>query len=171
LATTPTLNPMKERLPEQENPFGFTERERLYDRIGDKRFQALLTDEQTSIHEVQLSTNSFGEFLFVTLSRPSGQSREGATFYSLGFHEYRERWIADVWSWYKTSRNLSEATFSKEEAMQLISERRAEVASHLTEPHQSERAKLYEILAGLSDEDGALTEIEDLSDFFDFDDE
>ena len=53
-----------------QEPFGFTELERLYDRISHARLEAILADEQTTIHEIDVSSNAFGEFLFVTASRP-----------------------------------------------------------------------------------------------------
>ena len=75
--------------------FGFTEQERLAWRVDQDRFDEILNDEQTIIHKIQLSSNNYGEFLFVTTSRPSDQGRIAMTFFGLGYHEQRERWLTD----------------------------------------------------------------------------
>jgi hypothetical protein len=65
--------------------FGLTEQERLYWRVNQKRFDEILDDDQTTIHKIQESSNAFGEFLFITTSRPGVQSRIAMTFYGLGY--------------------------------------------------------------------------------------
>ena len=144
----------------------FTERERLYDRLSDVRFQALLVDEQTTIHEAELSSNSYGEFLFVTLSRPQAEKTEYLTFYGLGYHEYRERWITEVWSWFRAmaTPKREAARLTYEEVGQVIAERLAAIRPDLDRTTQSSQGRFYEFLAELTDEDGAISEIEDLSD-------
>src|SRR5258708_38750620 len=57
--------------------FAFTEREWLHEDISDKRLQELVADEQTAGHQIEVSTNNYGECLFVTLSR---NAREGQAF-------------------------------------------------------------------------------------------
>lgn len=160
----------KEHLPPQPDPFSFSERERLYDRVSDARFRALLGDELTQVHNAELSSNNYGEFVFVTLSRPTQQGRQAATFWGLGYHEYRERWIADYWNWYSTTlwRDKAEKALVKEEVEKLIEERREEIAPYLGKEQQSQRGKLFELLADLTDEDGAYTELEDLGDIDDW---
>lgn len=49
---------MSTEVPQPTDPFGFAEQERLYNRISDERFRQLLANGQTTIHQVQLSTNS-----------------------------------------------------------------------------------------------------------------
>jgi len=49
--------PEKEQ-PQPNQPFEFTEHERLYDQLTNARFQALLDDPETLIHEAELSSNS-----------------------------------------------------------------------------------------------------------------
>src|SRR5688500_5810686 len=84
------------------DPFGFTERERLFDRLSHKRLLSLIADEQTHIHSIELSENMYGEFLFIAASRPAavGETRACVTFYGAGYHDQRERWIVDEWFWY-----------------------------------------------------------------------
>ncbi len=71
--------------------FGFSENEQLFSRVSKERFLEFLRDEKTSIHEAMDSENNYGNFLFVTVSRPGSSGRVGITFYGLGYHEYRER--------------------------------------------------------------------------------
>ncbi len=153
-----------------ENAFGFTELEQLFDRISDERLKRLIDEEQTTIHEVTLSTNNYGEFLFVTASRPNGQERALVTFWGLGLHEYRERWLTKEWFWYRSDAypKSIERGVSKQEAYALIQARREEIVPYVSQNTQSGRARLFEMLADLTDEDGALTEIEDMGDLADF---
>ena len=58
---------------------------------------------------------------------------------------------------------------SKEEAQELIQQRLEDIRPEITEINQSERGRLFEMLADLTDEDGALAEMQDmenLSDLF-----
>lgn len=155
---------MTKETPQASSGFGFTERERLFERISDKRFKALLADERTAVHHIEVSSNNYGEFLFVTMSRPVGQDRSFLTFWGLGFHERRERWLTDEWRWYETQQFLHQIPqkIAPEDAQALIQERIDEIAPYVTPPHPSKRAKLFEMLADLTDEDGAETDLEDL---------
>jgi len=160
---------------EQPSPsegFPFTERERLFNRISDPRFQALIFDPQTRIHTAELSSNRYGEFLFVTASRPIGTSRTVTTFYGYGFHDQRERWITQEWFWYPEPPRTEtmQRTLAPESLQALLQARRAEIAPHLQEDPQTRRGELFELIADLTDEDGAMAEMEDLEYLgFDFD--
>lgn len=145
------------------NPFDFTENERLFDRISDARFAAMMGNEQTIIHEVSLSTNSFGEFLFVTASE--GGNKGSVTFWGLGFHEPREQWVTS-WSWFTSQRAFDESV-EKDQALTQIDLRRQDVLIWDNHQQPSKRAQLYALLADLTDEDGALTELDDLGELFD----
>lgn len=155
---------MSKEAPQPHDPFDFTETERLYERISHARFTAFLTDERTAVHHIEVSSNNYGEFLFVTMSHQAGQDRNFMTFWGLGFHEQRERWLIDEWRWYETYqfRQQIPQKIAPEDAQAWIQERRDEIAPHVTPTHQSKRAKLFEILADLTDEDGATSELEDL---------
>lgn len=155
--------------PQPNDPFGFTEHEKLYDRIQNARLTAILQDSATTIHRVELSSNTYGEFLFLTASRPSPNGRMALTFWGLGYHEYRERWYTDEWSWYQTSVPIDteEAErLEKSEVERLLSERRDEIAGDARTVTQSKRGELFELLADLTDEDGAWAEIDDLTALF-----
>jgi len=151
--------------PQPNEPFGFTEQERLYDRIPHKRFMAILNNERTAVHHIEVSSNNYGEFLFVTLSQPIGSERTFLTFWGLGYHESRERWLTDEWRWYETVqfRQQIPQTLDSNDAQAWIQERIDEIAPYIKPQQQSRRAKLFEMLADLTDEDGATTELEDMN--------
>jgi hypothetical protein len=144
--------------------FGFTEDEQLFYRVSKDRFQELLLDEGTCIHAAKESGNSYGEFLFVTVSRPGSSERIGITFYGLGYHEYRERVIQDEWYWYRATPDpeRNEQEIPKAEMKEILAKRAADIGSQFVGETQSQAGALFEMLAELTDEDGALAELEDL---------
>ena len=150
--------------------FGLTEKESLSWRVDQERFEEILNDDQTLIHELKNSFNNFGEFLFVTTSRPGDKGRICMTFFGLGYHEYRERWITEEWFWYQSNpRDYQQSQpISKEGAQELLQERLADIRPHVRQDTQTERGKLFELLADLTDEDGALAEMEDIEPFLDW---
>lgn len=160
-------SPMSHERPKPIEAFGFTEREELWDRISHSRFETILKDKQTSIHAVQMESNNYGEFLFVTTSRPAGEGRSALTFFGLGYHEHRDRWMKDDWVWYETSIQGKNTTLDKDEALSVIEQRRAEVEAYAAGHHQSERGRLFETIADMTDDDGALAEFEDLDEWLD----
>jgi hypothetical protein len=145
-------------------PFSFTEREKLYDRISDGRFQALREDAQTTIHKVELSSNAYGEFLFITVSWPEAGGRQLWTMFGLGFHDYRERWMTEAWSFYRNNPfpETLEQQVSSEEAAALLRARREDIAPYAGQDRQSGRGRLFELVADLTDDDGTIAEMEDL---------
>lgn len=160
---------MSKERPQPSEPYGFTEREKLYDRISHQRFMSMIADEQTAVHQVKVDTNSFGEFLFVSTSRAGEGKPVFVTFYGVGYHEYRERWIRDEWFWYEMSSpsKEDEQKISNEETLELIRQRQEAIAAYKADEPQSARGKLYELLADLTDEDGAWAEMDDLGDLAD----
>lgn len=158
--------------PEAQQPetaFGFTDEEQLYDRVSDARFRAFLNDAHTTIHKVHEDANSYGEFAFVTLSRPSAHGREVVTFFGCGFHEYRERWLVDTWCWYRAYPfpETLQATLTLAEAQAQLEARLEQIRPYVARDTPSARARLFAFLADLTDEDGALAELEDLGDLAD----
>ena len=165
-AENPTFNQPK---PE---PFGFTEHERLWDRVTDARFQAILHEEVTRIHEIEVASNSFGEFLFVSASRPTDTHRVHITFYGLGFHDGRDRWIKDEWFWYESTvrqEELSEQNIPLAEADALLQDRRTFVVGEAQGHTQSQRGHFFDMIADHTDDDGAMAEMDDLDGLFDDD--
>jgi hypothetical protein len=161
-------------MPSPENPifnprkpyevFGLSEKEFLFNRVSQKRFSELLDDKQTIIHSIQESSNNYGEFLFVTTSRPGTQERICITFFGLGYHDYRERWVSDEWFWYQSSPTpqLLEKKIDKDEAKEKLSEKQDFISPYLSQYKQSSRGHLFETLADMTDEDGAIAEMEEL---------
>ena len=88
------------------------------------------------------------------------------TFYGLGYHQHREVWITDKWFWYQANfyPGMMEDQIDKKEASEMIQGRREDIAPYLSEGAQTEYGQTFEMLADLTDEDGALAEIEDLGD-------
>ena len=123
---------MSQERPQPQEIYGFTEREQLFDRITDDRFNSIIANEQTAAHQIELSTNNYGEFLFVATSRGAGGKRVCVTFFGLGYHDYRERWISDEWFWYRANEfpEVLKREVSKEEVEEVLRERRAEIASY-----------------------------------------
>jgi len=147
-----------------EEVFGMNQKDILYGRINNERLGAILMDNQTTIHAIQETSNNYGEFLFITVSRPGDKDRSVITFYGLGYHEYRERWFTNEWFWYRGNPHpdLKGKEISKEDAEEAFRNRVETISQYVEENKQSERGKLFELLADLTDEDGALAEMEDM---------
>jgi hypothetical protein len=144
--------------------FGFSKEECLDGRVNQERFKEILDDEQTTVHSVEESDNNYGEFLFVTVSRLSTHQRLCMTFFGLGFHQYRERWFTDEWFWYQTPsfREVVKQNIVKEETYEKIQQRFERIDPEITSDTQTDRGRLFEMLANLTDEDGAYAELQEL---------
>jgi hypothetical protein len=138
----------------------------MFYRISDARFQEILGAEATTVHRIILSGNTYGEFLYVTVSRPASQGRASITFYGLGFHYHREHWLTKIWFWYENHPRSSvlEEFLPKEAAQKMLQERRTEIQPYLSPSQPSSRARLFEMLADLTDEDAAYAELGDFED-------
>lgn len=143
--------------------FGLSESEQLFSRVSKERFLLFLKDEKTTIHEVLDSENNYGNFLFVTVSKPGSSESVGITFYGLGYHEYRERLIEDEWFWFKTdlSPEKQNKQIPKEDVEEILKQRTNDILSEYGNEHQSQVGAMFEWLADLTDEDGAIAEMED----------
>lgn len=156
--------------PEQQRPqrpyeiYGINEEEVSRWRISEEKFQEILANPNTTIHSITIDENNYGEFLFLTTSRGVGQKRTCMTFWGLGFHEYRERWIHQEWFWHQTPSSLVDQLekLSLEEAQAQLKVRLDEISAYLIEDIQSEQGKLFEDLADMTDDDVALAEMQDL---------
>lgn len=145
--------------------FGFSNHEMLDYRLSHKRLMELIDDDRSVVHSVSLDYNNYGEWLFVTLSLPAGDKRHVVTFYGLGFHEYRERWYTDQWFWYRAHNfpDTMKQRVSKAETRRRIDESHERVSGSAKDaPEPSSHAALFALIADLTDEDGALAELDDL---------
>ena len=157
---------MSHERPQPNEIYGFTEQEKLWDRMSHSRFEAILADAQTLIQDLHLDSNNYGEFLFVTTSRSAGEQQVALTFFGLGYHEQRDRWLTDEWFWYSTTlREEKTQPLMKDGALKAIQERREEVLAYAKAHSQSGRGKLFETLADLTDDDGAIADFEDFGDW------
>ena len=161
---TPSVSSLKDA-------FGFTEREARDYTVTHKRLLNLVNDPQSTVHTIELDYNNYGEFQFVTLSRTAGEKQHTITLYGLGFHEHRECWYTNQWRWYRTQalgKRLSRK-LSKGYARKIIEDRRAEVQRYATDSSEpSSHAALFSLIADLTDEDGAMAELDDLSGLIDW---
>lgn len=153
-----------------ENPnkkFGFTESEILFNRISHQRFLEMLQDPKHKINTIVESGNAYGEFLFVTISREDNGQKLIITFYGLGYHEYRDRWFMDEWHWYQTYANSEscKGEISKDDALKQIEAQKIEILPYAEKATQSEAGYFFEMLADLTDDDGAIGELDDLLGF------
>jgi hypothetical protein len=154
----------KEHEPQAHTGFDLHENERLFDRLSDKRFEQLVFDEETVIHQIKLDSNSYGEFLFLTASRPNEKSREVLTFWGYGLHEHRDRWLMDEWFFHSSSPSAEtlKQNISHDKARELLQERKQEISKDTANSEQSQMGALFEMLADLADDDGILAEMQDL---------
>lgn len=150
--------------PRQYEVFGITEDEVSRWRIDDAKFKEILNDQGTTIYNIDASSNNYGEFLFVTTGRRFGKQSTYMTFWGLGYHNYRERWIHREWFWYQVSaKNVDpQETIEADQGLELIEQRRGEISQNLNEDTQTELGRMFETLADMTDDDAALAEMQDL---------
>lgn len=148
--------------------FGLSDTEKLNYQLADERFRALLNDDTTHVHRILMDANSFGEYLFVTLSCEVAGQHYGLTVYGLGYHHRREQWITDMWYWHEHHRldALFQNNLSKTFVLEQLAARRELVAAQKTSQKTSEDALLFRLLANLTDDDGAATDIDDMGWYF-----
>jgi hypothetical protein len=86
------------------------------------------------------------------------------TFYGLGYHEHRERWITKEWFWYQANvfPNMTQQIIDKEKVKEMVRQRLESISPYASQHNQSRRGKVFDMLADLTDDDGALAEMEDL---------
>lgn len=91
------------------------------------------------------------------------------TFFGYGYHEHRERWYSQEWAWYQANpiSQTLEQQLTRKEVKDLLAARREEIAPNVDKDTQTARGKLFEMLADLTDDDGAIGEIDDLGDLWD----
>lgn len=150
--------------PRPADEYGLNRNEQLFDRVSHHRLMGFLEDETTQIHRIEASHNNYGEFLFIWTSRPGQDRRIWVTFYGAGYHEYRERWLAEEWFWYQGNPlpDKLQQQLDRDEVVEQVKQRMEEIRPYQQRQSQSGRGKLFEMVADLTDEDGALAELEDL---------
>ena len=144
--------------------FGITQDEVSRWRVSDGKLTEILTNPNTTIHEIKVSSNNYGEFIFMTTSTGVGLQRTCMTFWGLGYHEYRERWIHQEWFWHQTPAESVDPQYkiSQEDAFANLEQRRMEISPQFDEYTQTEQGRMFEALADMTDDDAALAEMQDL---------
>ena len=86
------------------------------------------------------------------------------TFWGLGYHDYRERYIHQEWFWHQTPADLVDPSkkLTREDVLGQLEVRRGEIQLHIDKNVQTEQGKLFEALADMTDDDAALSEMQDL---------
>ena len=136
--------------------FNFTEKENLYDKVSHKRLLELLNDKETTVTDCKISSNAYGEYLFITLVK----NDSAVVFYGLGYHHQREQYIYD-WSFHNTDYADKSQSIPKAEAEKAIVERYNETKGYDKPAPRSERAELFSILSEIGDEDGVSSLLDD----------
>jgi hypothetical protein len=133
-------------------------------RVSEEKLNEIIVDPETTINAIEISSNNYRDFLFLTASRGSVQKRTCMTFWGLGFHEYRDRWIHQEWFWHQTPANMVDPMeiLTKGEVLEQLQRRREEISQYFNDDEQSEIGKMFEELADMADDDAALTEMQDL---------
>lgn len=153
--------------PRGQRPYevlGLTAQEQRAGLLKNEKLKEILAAPDTRLHAVKQSFNHYGEFLFITLSRQGGQGRVFATFYGLGYHKYRERWITNEWFWYQSIGNteIHNQTITPETLNEAVATAQESIRPKIKTHTQTPRGKLFELLASISDDDAALAEIEQI---------
>lgn len=156
--------------PRPQRPYemlGLTEAEQRSGRISDTKFQEIIKAQDVLIHEVKESFNHYGTFLFITISRPGRNGRVFATFYGLGFHKNRERWIKDEWFWYQNIGNtgIQNTRVTQDEFEKELQEYREKTEAAIKPDTQTQRGKLFELIANFADDDYALAYMSEINIF------
>jgi len=122
-----------------------------------------LIDRAEYIYQFENANNLYGHFLFIGLALRFQNEIIPITFYGLGYDEYKDKYIVDKWGFYWANTFVLEerVDLTKEEIKKKIEERRKEVKKLAKEHKQSKTGKLYEAIASLTDQDGAITLMED----------
>ena len=135
----------------------------LYDRVKHETLMKLI-DRAEYIYQFAEDRNLYGRFLFVGLALRYKNELIPITFYGLGYHEERDNYLVDTWQFYWSNYFMLErrVNLSKEEIKRIIEEKRKEIKKIAEGHKQSTRGKLFSAIADLTDDDAALTILEDL---------
>ena len=78
-----------------------TENEQIYGgEVDHERLIELLSHPDSTVHQVSVDSNNYGEFLFIKVKLPSGKF---ICFWGLGHHESRDCWLLDRWRFHSSN--------------------------------------------------------------------
>jgi hypothetical protein len=132
------------------------------DKASTETILSLLNRDDVTIYESHESENDYGEFLFITYKLGDAWW----TSFGLGYNWNRERTVLG-WESYTTSnwRKITKPLNKETVIAQIVTrheEKQADFMAEQSKP-QSRHGILYSMLADLTDEDGAMAEMQDLN--------
>lgn len=142
----------------ERNVFLLTEIEILYDRISYKRVLEFINRRDVHVIDFRRDSNSYGEFRFITLRC----GEEAICVFGHGLHEYRDHYLNEEWSFYTHPANRDAAPMLRNPVLsELEEEHKKYLADEAAHGAQSEEGQLFSFFADLSDDDGAISDLED----------
>lgn len=155
------------------NPFGLKETEVLFDSVSGERLMSFIKQDEVTVWDYSRSSNSYGEFRFITLVKGHESGFAMLTFYGHGYHEPRGETLWDTWHFFGRNRMSAEEfeRWTKWETRKQTPKHR--VMKYLPlerdtwklkaekEPEKSERQWLHTELAIISDDDAAMGMLDD----------
>jgi hypothetical protein len=143
----------------QPRGFRLSGSEHLWNMVTTRRIMGWLGDYETTVNQISRDSNTYGEFLFITLTRFEGLRQETITFWGMGYHDRRGVWKCEDWSFYESG-HANKAVWSRQQAITEIeqSERWVLEAKARQRPRTAEQG-LFAMLADLGDDDGAWSEL------------
>jgi len=150
--------------PGEKIPFGLTENEMLFDRVTAKRLKEIINNKNYRLVYNKRDTNNYGEFRFITLT----DGKEAITFWGNGFHEMRDCFYTKTWFFYinpiqewgkKFYKPVDDS--HKKHAIQIVDFEAEELEEDAREHHQSKEGKVFTCVANLTDDDAAMSMLED----------
>ena len=86
------------------------------------------------------------------------------SFYGLGYHKYRERWIKDEWFWeqFPLKQVALQENLSNEDIAEHLGERVAEISPFFDEVRQTDLGRMFDCLADTTDDETVLAEFQTL---------
>lgn len=148
--------------------FGITPDAYSYDlTISHARMTWIVNDGHTRIIRTSYDSNNYGEFIFVTIADPD--TKFALDFYGRGYHEYRGIYYYD-WC---GSVNMHNEIFYKDKWQADLRDEFYDLLETYPAPYPKpkpdKQQQLFAVLADMTDDDGAITEMEDydFGDWFD----
>jgi hypothetical protein len=143
-----------------------TEDEKLFYKVKFNKLLQIIDEPDVLVLEYSRSTNSYGNFLFIKLY--DKKENEIITYYGLGIHEFRNRYIVDDFTYYSTSNVIrsdekEQIVHPKDkEALKKLLVSEHERYSKLSKAHKLVPDKEFEALADVSDDDAAISIRDDM---------
>jgi len=143
----------------------FNEEENLWSSLSYDRIKEILLRPEIRVLSFSLSENSYGRFWFLTID--TKDSRDKIVFHGLGHHELRNRYILDKFDYYCPCKFPEEkidvldkdTIINKLEAEYVKFKRYCQANPLERDSHD----KMFEQLADMSDDDAALSMMEDMA--------